>query len=190
MWLYCNSWLKGLQQQCGKTAKKMRKDCGDVAETVQKDYESSVDMVRTKCEVTAVLKYGMELVLRNLVVWAVLLRKGSRPLQLLIKNQQSMLKKGNNAQVMQETTVKTWFTSTMSIGKHVKCHLSLFPRSIISCLCTVPLFTRTIGFHTGTGISPHPEIYDVIISSTGLQHNNKVQHNYRLNCYSWIDSCP
>ena len=51
----------------------------------------------------------------------------------------------------------------------------------ISCLLHGPI-TYTIRFHTG--ISPHPEIHDVAVASTAIQHNNKVQHNYRLSCYS------
>ena len=38
-----------------------------------------------------------------------------------------------------------------------------------------------VSYRGSTEISPHPEIYDVAVASTGIQHNNKVQHNYRLN---------
>ena len=50
-----------------------------------------------------------------------------------------------------------------------------------SCLLHGPI-TYTVGIHTegGTGISLHPEIYDVAVASTGIQHNNIIQHNYRL----------
>ena len=102
---------------------------------------------------------------------------------------------------------KACFTSTISIGKYVKkCEhtsylsIQLVPTITetasapvfisqehaagISCLLHGPI-TYTIGFHTerGTGISPHPEIHDVAVASTGIQRNNKVQHNYRLDCY-------
>ena len=97
---------------------------------------------------------------------------------------------------------KACFTSTISIGKYVKkCEhtsylsIQLVPTITetasapvfisqehaagISCLLRGPI-TYTIGLHTES----HTQTFiDVAVASTGIQRNNKVQHNYRLDCY-------
>ena len=57
-------------------------------------------------------------------------------------------------------------------------HLSSFPRNMpqeyLAC-CMVPLLTQyRVSYRGGTGISPHPEIYDVAVASTGIEHYNTI----------------